>query len=121
MPYTPRPPVAGRRFATACKYPGELRPTDRKLMALIGAFADGGEHSPPVKVLAARLDTTPAEIDAALERLAKRRLLWVDWAPYRRYGDATHPHARRLRNRYTCRYAGDPLTDRAKRILGEPA
>jgi hypothetical protein len=117
MPYSPRSPIAGQRFRAACGHPAKLSPNDRKLMALLGAYADAGESEPPVKELARRLNSTPEAIDAALERLARRRLVWIDWSPYKLHGEATYPRARSRRNRYTCRFAGDPLPDSAHRVI----
>lgn len=109
-------PTSGRRFRAACELDVRLERADRKLLACIGAYRDADLH-PTLKELAARTHLTPEEVDARLERLAKRRLLWIDWSPYHRHREATYPRLRWKRNRYTCQFAGDPLPEHARRFL----
>jgi len=116
-------PVAGPRFKAVCELKRPLAHDDRRVLALIAAYADAGEQSPPMTELAARLNLTPEEIDASLERLSRgrRRLLWIDWAPFKLYGADTHGTARSIRNRYTLLLPGEPLPEHAREVLERAA
>jgi hypothetical protein len=119
MPAPTKDPIAARRFKAALELKAPLAFGDRKLLALLGAYADGGEQSPPARELARRLGMTVEEIDASLARLSKQRLIWVDYAPFKHYREATYPRSRHRRNRYYLRFFdGDAcLPEAARRVI----
>lgn len=103
-------PVAGARFRKAAGFKAQLSPVDLRIICLVAAYADAGERSPSMKQLSARLGLPRYEINGTLYDLARRRIVWVE-----RPGVGGRPHG--ARNRFTCRFAGDPLPDDAKRVI----
>src|SRR5690348_9018925 len=71
-------PRAGETFRAVARLQiaGQQR---RKLLALIAAYADAGERSPRVKLLAATLGVHPGGIDSLLHMLVDDGLLVVRW------------------------------------------
>ena len=110
-------PTAGPRFKAALDPKLDIDPQQRKILALVGAYADAGIVRPPMAELCARLALPAEEIDRQLELFTRRRLLWIWWAPYKAMGEDCPPKMLRHRNRYTCVYAGDPLPPDAQRVL----
>jgi hypothetical protein len=72
-------PVAGPLFRAAAAVPVDGTKRHR-LLCLLAAYADGGEHSPPVRALAARLGFDDAHgLDALLRALERDGHLRVRW------------------------------------------
>jgi hypothetical protein len=71
-------PTLGKRAKLALKISAQWSDrTDRKLITLLGAFADVGERSPYARDLAARLEISVEELDRQLDELAARGLVWT--------------------------------------------
>lgn len=76
-----KPPAKGELFAMAAseRIRGELPPMLRKLLIVLAAYADGGNPSPTIDALAARMSTTRPNVMWLLRSLELRRWIKVEW------------------------------------------
>jgi hypothetical protein len=119
MPAAIPNPIAGPLFKLAAQTTVRGDPGNRKVLALLSAYADAGEHSPPVKELARRLKMTVPEVDTRLDILSRQRLIWVVWSPYHRHGEQTRDELKGSRNRYVLLFAGELLPRSARRRIAK--
>jgi hypothetical protein len=95
-------PLAGPRFRRASALPMEGRKR-RRLLLLLAAFADAGEHSPRAVDLCTRAGIrSPVALDHLLDQLVEAGLLEVEWARSGPPGRRAALHDGR-RNVYTLR------------------
>lgn len=112
-------PIGGERFKLAAKTTVGGDPGNRKVLLLLAAYADAGEHSPPMRELARRLNMPVPEVDTRLAILSRQGLIWVSWSPYHRHGKQTRPELKGWRNHYTLLFAGEPLPPSARRRIAK--
>lgn len=76
-----KPPARGELFKLAAseRVRGELPPMLRKLLIVLAAYADGGNPSPGIEALAARMATTRPNVMWLLRSLELRRWIKVEW------------------------------------------
>ncbi len=98
-PTTERQPVLSERAKLALVVTEKWDDrTTRKLLVLLGAFADTGERSPFARDLAVRLGIDVGTLDAKLGRLAADGWIWTIRRP-------------KTRNVYILRFAGDEVPE----------
>jgi len=72
-------PKSGPMTRAALTIP-DLTPNQRKLLFLLAAYREAGEHSPPVADLARRMGIKPRAVDTVLLQLIKKNVIRVAWA-----------------------------------------
>ena len=96
---TEKQPVLGERAKLALRVTEKWGDrTDRKVLVLLGAFADAGERSPFALDLAERIGIDVKTLDRKLGALAADGWLWTIRRP-------------KTRNVYVLRFAGDEVPE----------